>query len=129
MKLKKVQHRFVDMIPDVLEDGIVYVSIVYATALHKCCCGCGHEVVTPLSPTDWQLTFDGKTISLHPSIGSWNLACNSHYWIRRNVVVWAGRWSKKRIEAGRQRDRAAKQQHYGKESFGNDLVPPKDKEY
>jgi hypothetical protein len=112
MKLKAVTHRFVDIIPDVLDDGTIYVSIPYVTAVHKCCCGCGHEVVTPLSPTDWQLTFDGKTITLHPSIGSWNLACKSHYWVRRNVVVWARGWSKKKIETERRRDRAAKQRYY-----------------
>jgi Family of unknown function (DUF6527) len=33
-----------------------------------CCCGCGEKVVTPLRPTDWKLIFDGKTISLDPSL-------------------------------------------------------------
>ncbi len=63
-------HEFVEYIPEHLKDGTVYVSIPFATAAHKCCCGCGKEVVTPLTPTDWQLTFDGETISLEPSIGN-----------------------------------------------------------
>ena len=66
-----LSHEFVEFIPDhhQLQDGIVYVSIQYATAVHKCCCGCGEEVVTPLSPTSWQMTFDGETISLtHPLV-------------------------------------------------------------
>ena len=41
-------------------------------------------MVTPLKPTDWKLTFDGKTITLYPSIRNWNFACRSHYWIRNN---------------------------------------------
>ncbi len=30
----------------------LYISIPYVTAAHKCPCGCGEEIVTPLSPTD-----------------------------------------------------------------------------
>ncbi|MBI5066930.1 MAG: hypothetical protein HZB56_01735 [Deltaproteobacteria bacterium] len=84
-------HRFVDQVPEVLEDGVLYVSIRFSTVIHKCCCGCGHEIVTPLSrKTGWQLTFDGESISLHPSIGNRALPCRSHYWIESNKVVWAG---------------------------------------
>jgi hypothetical protein len=64
-------HEFVEFIPDhhQLQDGIVYVSIQYATAVHKCCCGCGEEVVTPLSPTSWQMTFDGRPfLFTHPLV-------------------------------------------------------------
>lgn len=66
-----LKHEFVEFIPDNLEDGTVYVSVGFATVAHKCCCGCGKEVGTPLSPTDWKLIFDGKTVSLDPSIGNW----------------------------------------------------------
>lgn len=84
-------HKFVEQVPENLENGVVYVSIPFSTVIHKCCCGCGHEVVTPLSrTTGWQLTFDGESISLHPSIGNRALPCRSHYWIERNQVVWAG---------------------------------------
>jgi len=67
---KPLTHEFVEFIPDVLKDGTLCVSMEYATVVHKCCCGCGKEVVTPLSPTDWNLIFNGKTISLDPSIGN-----------------------------------------------------------
>ena len=66
----KMQHKFVEFIPDELENGVLYVSVTYATAIHECCCGCGNEVVTPLAPNDWQLTFDGESITLFPSIGN-----------------------------------------------------------
>src|SRR5688572_6733460 len=93
---------FVEDIPDLLSDGHLYISIQYATVLHKCPCGCGHEVVTPLSPTDWRLVFDGETVSLEPSIGNWSFPCQSHYWITRSQVRPAPKWSHERIEAGRQ---------------------------
>ena len=109
---KPLRHEFVEYIPDRLDDGTVYVSVAFATAAHKCCCGCGKEVVTPLSPTDWKLTFDGVTISLSPSIGNWSFQCQSHYWITQNNVHWAGAWSEDFIEGGRERDRHAKGRYY-----------------
>lgn len=87
-----MKHKFVEFIPDELEAGILYVSITYATVLHKCACGCGNEVVTPLSPSDWQLTFNGEAISLFPSIGNLSFLCRSHYWIKKNEVLWVEDW-------------------------------------
>jgi len=110
-------HQFVEHIPDSLQEGTIYVSFTYATAVHKCCCGCGNEVVTPLSPTDWRLIFDGETISLHPSIGNWSLPCQSHYWITRNRVRWARVWTPDEIEAGRAQDA------WAKETYFNGTVP------
>lgn len=105
-------HEFVEFIPDDLKEGTIYVSIRFATASHKCCCGCGKEVVTPLRPTDWKLIFDGVSISLDPSIGNWSFACRSHYWIKRNKVKWAGQWSQEEITAGRARDSLAKAKYF-----------------
>jgi hypothetical protein len=118
MTCETVRHEFVEFIPDVLEEGVVYVSIAYATASHKCCCGCGKEVVTPLSPTDWKLIFDGKTISLDPSIGNWGFECRSHYWIQRNRVNWARSWSEEQVIAGRAHDSLAKERYFGAEPKG-----------
>lgn len=99
--------------PEKLDAGVIYASMEYATVAHLCCCGCGREVVTPLSPTDWKLTYDGQSISLHPSIGNWSLPCRSHYWIRNGEVRWAEEWSPEQIKAGRDRDRRAKAHQYG----------------
>ena len=96
MKRATVTHEFVDKIPNSIEEGKVYISIPYATAVHKCCCGCGNEVVTPLTPTDWELTFNGEAISLDPSIGNWNFPCRSHYWIKQNKVRWVRDWEPKK---------------------------------
>jgi hypothetical protein len=30
--------------------------VAFRTAAHCCCCGCGEEVVTPFTPTDWSMT-------------------------------------------------------------------------
>jgi Family of unknown function (DUF6527) len=114
MRGQTLTHQFVEFVPDQLQEGILYVSLQYATAAHACCCGCGNEVITPFSPTDWQLTFDGETISLSPSIGNWSFACRSHYWIKHNRVAWAANMSKQAIEAGRASDRHAKARQYGK---------------
>lgn len=111
-RLAIITHEFVEYIPDRLEDGRIYVSISFATVAHRCCCGCGNEVITPLSPTDWKLTFDGESISLHPSIGNWSFACQSHYWIQGNRVNWAPRWSREEIEAGRAADAQAKRRYF-----------------
>jgi hypothetical protein len=71
---------FLDSIPvaDAMAPGILYISMKYAMASHKCACGCGLEVVTPLSRTDWSLQYDGESISLDPSIGNWGFPCQSH---------------------------------------------------
>jgi hypothetical protein len=109
----RLEHRFVRHIPEALEPGVIYVSMDYATAAHSCCCGCGQEVVTPFTPTDWRMTFDGETISLRPSIGNWNLPCRSHYLIDKSRIVEAGPWSDEQVAAERARDKAAKAKFYG----------------
>jgi hypothetical protein len=105
-------HEFVEYIPDELKERTLYISNTHCTVVHKCCCGCGREVVTPLSPTGWQLTFDGKTVSLYPSIGSWSLPCQSHYFITNNNVIWAPKWTKKQIARGRTAEVKARARYY-----------------
>ena len=83
-----LRHEFVEYMPPVLDDGVLYVSIRFRLAVHRCCCGCGYEVPTGLSPDSWKLVFDGESISLSPSVGNWGLACQSHYWVRCNRVRW-----------------------------------------
>lgn len=103
---------FVEFIPEVLEDGNIYISQTYATAVHKCCCGCGHKVVTPLSPTGWKLTVDEERVSLYPSIGNWSFPCQSHYWIERNVVHWSYHMSQREIGVRRRHDTKMKEQYF-----------------
>jgi len=99
-------YEWVKLLPPEMKAGVIYVSLEYGSAAHLCACGCGFKVVTPITPIDWKLVFDGETISLYPSIGSWNLPCRSHYWIRRNRILWAPRWSEARVQRARNHERA-----------------------
>ena len=100
-KSRRIKHEFVKTMPSDLKHGIIYISVEYATAVHLCPCGCGHEIVTPLSPRDWVLIFDGESVTLEPSIGNWSYPCRSHYWIAKDRVVWAERWSDEEVHRNR----------------------------
>lgn len=111
MRHKRLEHQFVRYIPEQLEPGVIYVSMEYSTAVHRCCCGCGQEIVTPFTPIDWKMTFDGETISLWPSVGNWKLPCRSHYIIRLGQVVEALPWTESEIAAEQRRDKEAKRRY------------------
>ena len=110
--MKILKHKFVEFIPDYLEDDVIYISLQYKTVVHKCVCGCGNEVVTPLTPIDWKLTFDGRTISLFPSIGNWSFECQSHYWIINNEIKFSNKWTTKKIDSNRQNDLERKKKYF-----------------
>lgn len=99
---------FVAEIPEILEDGILYVCRECCVALHNCACGCGEEVSTPLVPTEYRLTMHGDDASVWPSIGNHDFACGSHYVIEHGRIVWAGRMTRSAIELGRKKDRLLK---------------------
>lgn len=103
-----LKHKFVEFIPRELEEGVIYISLHFATAVHLCACGCKNEVVTPFSPTDWKLIFEGDYISLSPSIGNWSFDCKSHYWIYRNKIIKCRKWSDKEIKQNRKSDKKRK---------------------
>lgn len=111
-RLSNLKCEGVRFIPSELEGGKIYVSTEFSTAAHLCCCGCGNKVVTPIGPTDWQITFEGDAASLYPSIGNWSFPCQSHYWIKRGKVVWAARMSRTEIDRGRALDRIAKEKYF-----------------
>jgi hypothetical protein len=113
----KFQHKFVEYMPSALEEGILYISLEYSTASHKCPCGCGNRIVTPLTPVNWRLIFDGETVSLEPSVGNWSYACQSHYWITNNKIVWAKKWSKGKIERSRSEKRERESNYFGDNKF------------
>lgn len=102
-----IDFEFVEYIPELLEEGIIYIAPQFGAVMHLCCDGCGARVSTPLHPGQWTLTFDGETISLSPSVGNWELPSKSHYIIRRNRIVWAGDWPSERIAQGAIGDRLA----------------------
>jgi predicted adenine nucleotide alpha hydrolase (AANH) superfamily ATPase len=110
--ISKLNHVFIETIPDELEEGILYISLRFRVIMHSCCCGCKSKVVTPLSPARWKMTFDGKTISLNPSIGNWNFDCQSHYWIEKSEVEWAGKWTNDEIAEGKSYEKEKRANYY-----------------
>lgn len=121
MKIRTIKPAFVDIIPDHLDEGILYISERYRTMLHKCCCGCGEEVVTPLSPADWRFSRSGNMVSIFPSIGNWSFKCKSHYWIKNNTVYPSVGFSDKEIERVRKRDQMDKERYI---AYKNAKKPP-----
>lgn len=103
MTAERLAHRFVVSVPAELEHGVLYVSMSYDTTIHLCACGCGNQVVLPLHPTAWRLTYDGHAVSMAPSVGNWSFPCRSHYWIDRGRIRWAAPWTDDEVMAGRQR--------------------------
>lgn len=100
--------------PAVLEEGVLYVSDEYAIAIHLCACGCGSKVRTPLAPAEWQLRVEKGQATLFPSVGSWQLPCQSHYWVRGGAIVWAARWTEKEIIAGRTGETRRREEYFAR---------------
>jgi hypothetical protein len=112
MTSSAVRHEFVNLIPDELVEGTLYVSIPYAIAVHKCMSGCGLDVVTPLSPTDWELISDGETVSLFTLGWKLELALRVPLLDTTGSRAVAPRWSREEIARGRARDAAAKESYF-----------------
>ena len=106
MKIKQIRPENVEFVPEHIEEGVLYISERYRTAVHKCCCGCGQEVVTPLSPAEWSVKRNGGRVSLWPSIGNWSYPCRSHYVIRDNRVLEAKAMTERQIQRVKANDRA-----------------------
>lgn len=87
-KFTEVTYAFVDSAPGQLEPGKIYISTRYRAIVHLCLCGCNEKVLLRLDPGEWSFTFDGRTISIHDSVGNVGLPCRSHYFVRRNRVDW-----------------------------------------
>ena len=112
-KLTTIELQRVEFIPKDLQPGLLYVSDRFRLAVHLCACGCGRKVTTPLKPTEWTLTATDARPSLRPSVGSWQLPCQSHYWITDGKVVWSTQWTPEQIAAGRRGEEARREAYYG----------------
>jgi hypothetical protein len=98
MTIHRFQHVFVESFPDDLEPSMLYVSMDFASVAHKCACGCGLPIYTPLTPLGWRLIYDGESISLYPSLAHDGAPCRSHYWIQRNTIRWGNALSKEQAQ-------------------------------
>jgi hypothetical protein len=111
-KLHKIRLVRVQYVPRALEHGLLYLSEEFAAAVHLCACGCGEKVSTPLGPTEWRLKEMLAGPSLTPSIGNWQLPCQSHYWINSGNVIWHGAWTQEEILAGREAENRRREEYY-----------------
>jgi hypothetical protein len=107
IKLQRVEY-----MPKELQTGLLYVAEQFGVAVHVCACGCESKVRTPLGPTDWALEETDSGPTLYPSIGNWQLPCQSHYWIERGEIVWSEKWTREQIEASRRRQEARARAYY-----------------
>lgn len=90
-KLSELEPVFVEFIDFELEQGKLYISERFGTAIHLCACGwCNEKTVTPFHnpQTGWSMTNIDAKVTLHPSIGNFKMPCNSHYWVRDNKIIW-----------------------------------------
>ena len=108
----KIELQRVHYMPKELKPGVLYVSEEFGAAAHLCACGCGSKIRTPLSPTEWALeeTVNGPT--LYPSVGNWQQACQSHYWIYRGKVRWSDKWIPEQIAEGRRVEEERRRTYY-----------------
>jgi hypothetical protein len=95
----KIELQHVHFMPKELKPGVLYVSEKFGAVAHLCACGCGSKIRTPLGPTDWSLEETDSGPTLYPSVGNWQLPCQSHYWIYQGEIRWSDKWSPEKIAA------------------------------
>jgi hypothetical protein len=108
----KIKLQRVHYMPKELRPGLLYVSDQFGTAAHLCVCGCGCKIRTPLGPTEWALTETRRGPTLHPSVGNWQQACQSHYVISEGQIIWAGKLTPAEIAAGRRSEDYHRRSYY-----------------
>lgn len=87
-RVAEITYTFVDSAPATLEPAKIYISTRYRAIIHLCLCGCGEKILLNLDPDAWSFTFDGRSISIHDSVGNVGIPCRSHYIVRKNRVAW-----------------------------------------
>lgn len=108
----RIELERVRYMPKELRPGVLYVSEEFGTAAHLCACGCGSKIRTPLGATEWSIKETPAGPSLSPSVGNWQQACQSHYFIDRGEVVWAPKWTPEQVAAGRAGEQAQRRAYF-----------------
>ena len=88
--VKNITYEKVDLIPKKLKESVLYISLKYGVAVHKCFCGCREKVVMPIKPNKaywWELSFNDNKVTVYGSIGNYQ-SCRSHYKITNNQVLF-----------------------------------------
>lgn len=93
IKKVEVDFKYVEFIPDIMEERTIYISEEYGTSIHNCLCGCGEKTILPINNVingidyGWKLIKENnEKISFTPSIGNYHLPCKSHYIITNNIA-------------------------------------------
>lgn len=88
-KIFEIKPVFTEQIPDIIEEGILYISEKYDVTVHLCACGCKGKTVLPLGAGEWSLKKNGDKVSTHPSIGNWSgqRPYHAHYFITDNKII------------------------------------------
>lgn len=86
LKKESILPVYVEFIPEILDQGTIYISRRFKTSTHLCLCGCGNKTILPFGPNWWQLYENEKGISITPSIGNYAFPCQSHYIITNNIA-------------------------------------------
>lgn len=108
----KIELQRVHYMPKELKPGVLYVSEEFGAAAHLCACGCGSKIRTPLGPTEWKLEETNSGPTLRPSVGNWQQACQSHYWIYRGEIRWSNKWTPEQIAEGRRGEEERRRVYY-----------------
>lgn len=109
MKITQITPMFVEEIPNIIDEEILYVSLRYNSVIHRCACGCREIISTPLDREyGWTMKYDGEHISLYPSIGNGAYECHSHYFIRDNHIIWLGETTVVKQRVGQNRNQYLK---------------------
>lgn len=91
-KLSELKPLFVEFISSDIEEGVLYISEEYESAVHLCACGCRQKTVTPpLGIGGWTLEKDNGKVTLRPSIGNFiheEPNYHAHYYITNNKIEW-----------------------------------------
>ena len=94
MKTTELLPIYINLLPEIIEEGKVYISKEYGVAIHLCACGCGEKTVMDFKPhwkDGWTLTENpDETVSFSPSVGNFSgqNPYHAHYFIVSNKIVW-----------------------------------------
>lgn len=82
---------FIEVIPETLKFGLLYISKTFGISCHLCPCGCGEPVYLTFPEIDtkhgWNMTEQEGKISFTPSVGN-TFKCRSHYYITDNKIIF-----------------------------------------
>jgi hypothetical protein len=89
-KINELTPVYVELMPNELKPGKLYISRTYSLARHLCACGCGGDTVTPLGAGEWSLSESNGKVTLRPSIGNFmgESPYHAHYYITDNKIEW-----------------------------------------